>query len=178
MTELAQAIAELRHRNGWSTTEMARHLGVSHSSVSRYESGKMDPGILVLERLFWLAAGSEKKPIKDALEAAMNAKCYPPLAEEEEGADIGILRIRERRVPRPNLSRFAEIANAVISAGDEIDPAVLSILQLWLEHRTSLDPKIRGAFDDAARFLRVAIASRRESGGEGERRRKAMSSPE
>src|ERR1017187_1429911 len=159
MTELAQAIAELRRRLGWTTTELAKHLGVRHSSVSRYEHGKMDPGYLVLERLFWLASGPEKKPIMDAVETALNERLPSRLAKEEEGSVGGVMPVRAGiRSRRPNLSRFAEVANIVVAAGDEIDPAVVEILELWLKLRTSLNPKVRGAFEDAGRFLRVALA--------------------
>jgi transcriptional regulator with XRE-family HTH domain len=159
MTALAQAIAELRRRLGWTTTELAQHLGVSQASASRYERGKMDPGYLVLERLFWLAKGPEKKPIMDALEVALNERLPSRLTKEEEGSIGDILPVRAKIRPRrPNLSRFAEVANIVISAGDEIDPAVVEILELWLELRMSLNPKVRAAFEDAGRFLRVSLA--------------------
>jgi hypothetical protein len=121
----------------------------------------MAPGYLVLERLFWMASGPEKGPIMDALEEALNERSYSRLSQEEEGSARKLLALPDSVLARrPSLARFAEIANAVISTGDEIDPAVMEIFESWVQHRRSLDPRVREAFEDAARFLRVALIPR------------------
>ncbi|MFG1900914.1 helix-turn-helix domain-containing protein [Micromonospora carbonacea] len=49
--ELGQTVRELRERNGWSQTELARAAGMTQSAVARFEAGGAVPTLTVLERL-------------------------------------------------------------------------------------------------------------------------------
>lgn len=66
-------VSELIHkaRNGRSQNEFARELGVRQSSVSRYESGRANPPIKVIEHCMRMvhSAGTESAPTADELAA-------------------------------------------------------------------------------------------------------------
>jgi ribosome-binding protein aMBF1 (putative translation factor) len=49
--ELGRAVRELRERNGWSQTQLARAAGMTQSAVARFEAGGTVPTLAVLERL-------------------------------------------------------------------------------------------------------------------------------
>lgn len=49
--ELGQTVRDLRERNGWSQTELARAAGMTQSAVARFEAGGTVPTLTVLERL-------------------------------------------------------------------------------------------------------------------------------
>lgn len=48
---LAARIREVRKERGISATELARHLGVNQSTVSRFETGRMLPSVPVVRRM-------------------------------------------------------------------------------------------------------------------------------
>jgi transcriptional regulator with XRE-family HTH domain len=54
-TELSRAIWSIRKHNKMGTQTLGEALGVSHSAISRYESGSINPGIKVLLGLLPLA---------------------------------------------------------------------------------------------------------------------------
>ena len=49
--ELGRAVRELRERNGWSQTQLARAAGMTQSAVARFEAGGTVPTLTVLDRL-------------------------------------------------------------------------------------------------------------------------------
>ena len=52
---LAEKIALLRRKNGWSQEELANQLAVSRQAVSKWESGASDPStanLIALAKLF------------------------------------------------------------------------------------------------------------------------------
>ena len=52
---LADKIARLRKKNGWSQEELAEKMNVSRQAVSKWESGQSDPSttnLLALAKLF------------------------------------------------------------------------------------------------------------------------------
>ena len=77
---LADKIAELRKKNGWSQEELAGQLGVSRQSVSKWESAASIPDldkILKLSELFGVSTDYLLKdswePEEEALPAVMPA---------------------------------------------------------------------------------------------------------
>ncbi len=51
MSMLADKIKQCRVSKGWSQEELARHIGVSHNTVQRWEAAKTTPSPLAMERL-------------------------------------------------------------------------------------------------------------------------------
>ncbi|WP_341721146.1 helix-turn-helix transcriptional regulator [Micromonospora sp. FIMYZ51] len=49
--ELGREVRELRERNGWSQSQLARAAGMTQSAVARFEAGGTVPTLAVLERL-------------------------------------------------------------------------------------------------------------------------------
>ncbi|SCF34922.1 Helix-turn-helix domain-containing protein [Micromonospora viridifaciens] len=49
--ELGQTVRELRERNGWSQSQLARAAGMTQPAVARFEAGGTVPTLVVLERL-------------------------------------------------------------------------------------------------------------------------------
>ena len=77
---LADKIAELRKKNGWSQEELAGQLGVSRQSVSKWESAASIPDldkILKLSELFGVSTDyllkDSGEPEEEALPAVMPA---------------------------------------------------------------------------------------------------------
>ncbi len=74
-------------RNGRSQKEFARELGVRQSSVSRYESGRANPPVKVIEHCMRLvhSTGTESAPTADELAAKVRTE----LAD----SDLGEVRL-------------------------------------------------------------------------------------
>ncbi|MEE8418929.1 MAG: helix-turn-helix transcriptional regulator [Dehalococcoidales bacterium] len=51
MSVLADKIRQCRVSKGWSQEVLARHIGVSHNTVQRWEAGKTNPSPLAMEKL-------------------------------------------------------------------------------------------------------------------------------
>ncbi|WP_328468182.1 helix-turn-helix domain-containing protein [Actinoplanes sp. NBC_00393] len=49
--ELGRSVRELRERQGWSQTQLAKAAGMTQSAVARFEAGGTVPTLAVLERL-------------------------------------------------------------------------------------------------------------------------------
>jgi ribosome-binding protein aMBF1 (putative translation factor) len=49
--ELGRSVRQLRERQGWSQSELAREAGMTQSAVARFEAGGTVPTLPVLERL-------------------------------------------------------------------------------------------------------------------------------
>ncbi|CAI8818126.1 putative zinc finger/helix-turn-helix protein, YgiT family [Methylococcus capsulatus] len=63
-------------RNGRSQKEFARELGIRQSSVSRYESGRANPPVKVIEHCMRLvhSTGTESAPTADELAAKIRTE--------------------------------------------------------------------------------------------------------
>ena len=73
---LADKIAELRKKNGWSQEELAGQLGVSRQSVSKWESAASIPDldkILKLSELFGVSTDYLLKDSQEPEEEALPA---------------------------------------------------------------------------------------------------------
>lgn len=66
-TYLGDVIREIRVNGGFSMMDFAKLLGCAQSSVSRYESGDMQPKPGMLKRLLEYASAEEKEKLRDAL---------------------------------------------------------------------------------------------------------------
>lgn len=51
MENIAEQLKALRRQHGWSQEDLARELGVSFSSVNRWENGKAKPSKLAQARI-------------------------------------------------------------------------------------------------------------------------------
>lgn len=115
---LANVLRELRRTAGWTQEEAAEHVGVSLSSLGRWETGKYAPKGYDLGRLFrayepfgarseWFFDPPEvvvSNPVRDRLselarEAASLAR--EDLAAEQAGHRANATRRVERRRKRP-----------------------------------------------------------------------------
>lgn len=70
-------------RNGQSQKDFAQKLGVKQSSISRYESGKVNPSVNVIEHCMRLVHSEGAELIPTAEELAVKVKTG--LAEVEQG---------------------------------------------------------------------------------------------
>lgn len=79
-------------RSGRSQKEFARELGVRQSSVSRYESGRANPPVRVIEHCMRLvhSTGHEPAPTADELAAKVRTELAAP--------DLGEVRLALARL--------------------------------------------------------------------------------
>ena len=76
--ELAAVIAAIRKRSGQTMKQFGgRSLGVSHATMSRYESGALTPGHYPLLVLFSLAEGHEKRVVRESLRDTLKLSRAP-----------------------------------------------------------------------------------------------------
>ena len=59
MENIAEQLKALRRQRGWSQEDLARELGVSFSTVNRWENGKTKPSRLAGNQIARLLEGSE-----------------------------------------------------------------------------------------------------------------------
>jgi transcriptional regulator with XRE-family HTH domain len=48
---MAKRLRQLRNANGWTQQELATRTGISRVHIARLETARMEPGLIVLERL-------------------------------------------------------------------------------------------------------------------------------
>ncbi len=139
--------------------EFAPLVGADHSSVSRYESGKIVPGKAVLILLLLLAQGDEKEPLLKAL----GLRDDPEIQQLFRGALESLveyerlaMRSRRRSKKDAGLAEFVKEAAAIAAAGLSVDPVVADILRLIRTSKAS--PKIQAHFRTLMAFLDVALA--------------------
>jgi len=149
---LARSIRQIRARLGLTLMKFGKLVGVTHTQISRYESGSDTPGYRPLSRLLMLAEGAEKNPFLKHLE-------IPPLLETAEKYGLIVPGRKGVLESRPNLASFALAASQICERGKELDASLAEILRLWLAADDS-DPAARQRFADAATYLRVEHASK------------------
>lgn len=135
---LAETIRAIRKRRGETMASFAARLGVTHPAVSGYESGKIAPSRSMLLLILPLAEGKERPAILQALgletsdvEGLSSDEVQDALVEFERYLEAGGTGRGERVADK---RRFADLARQVLEA-DEIEPALLGILQKWITHR-------------------------------------------
>jgi len=141
--------------------EFAGLIGCKQSTVSRYESGKLVPGRSVLILLLQLAQGSERTPVLNALgvtRAAAAGWTEPSLVQALKTFDDQLEQARAggaRRAPSASVAAFARAAKKILLAGKEVDPSLVSIVELWATHHGN--PKALPHFRHVAAYLEVEL---------------------
>lgn len=183
MSEVGSVIRQIRNRLHLTTREFAEKLGVRHTAVSRYERNEMQPGFLPLRAILKLAEGTERNPILERLARLLERSGLGGEAVLIQSRRAGALvdlasrgwhlvldeSIQTLQSPPPHLLDFADVSAQIVGRGKEIDPSLVKILALWLDHDTT-DGDVRGYFADAAKFLAVSLTTwkaRRSEGLEG-----------
>ena len=92
---LADKIAELRKKNGWSQEELAGQLGVSRQSVSKWESAASIPDldkILKLSQIFGVSTDYLLKDSEDMEEDEMEGTegGAVPVSDSGSGEDVSV----------------------------------------------------------------------------------------
>lgn len=139
--------------------EFGQRLGADHSIVSKYESGKVAPSRSMLLLILPLAKGRERSAILQALgleasdvEGLSADEVQDALVEFERYLEAGGTGRGERVADK---RRFADLARQVLDA-DEIEPALLGILQKWVTHRGNR--KARRVFKNLDVYLDVELS--------------------
>ena len=71
---LADKIADLRKKNGWSQEELANQLGVSRQAVSKWESASSIPDLDKIVKMSLIFGVSTDYLLKDSLEAGRESE--------------------------------------------------------------------------------------------------------
>ena len=96
--EISAALREARVRAGLSARELARRAGTSHATLLAYESGRIDPGTKVAERILY-AAGFH---LRCTLDPSVHTASGRPAGEELED----ILNLAEHLPHQPRSRRL------------------------------------------------------------------------
>ena len=115
MPKLGREIRSIRKHRGETMVEFAEILGVTHASVSRYESGKGLPGYKVMLTLFDLArriGPARVEGFRDALEISTDEKPVIDLFEALSRTPYSpkIRRAKVREIPSGVLLKFFDLA--------------------------------------------------------------------
>jgi transcriptional regulator with XRE-family HTH domain len=161
VSELAQAIRQIRYRLGKTTTQFGEMLGVSHATVSRYESGRLKPGYVHLGKLLQLAEGTEKNPIINRLHSLLGVTGGERVVLVELGRINRLRKVADQDIREAmglkGLERFSDLSYRISMRRLEVDASLNTILELWLSADT-VNPETRRAFEQAANFLKVALS--------------------
>lgn len=125
--------------------EFGQLLKVSQATVSRYESGELEPGFRVLILLLELSEGAERNAIRETLQKYLDAAESHPLGKDEEGAFKGAWNSLWECDPQSlllratgplgrdevGMKRFADVAARIIQTGRDVDASLVRILELW-----------------------------------------------
>lgn len=154
---LPESIKSIRKRLGLTMVQLAAHLGVDQSVVSRYEHGKTQPGHFVLMRLLRMADGDEERePILEALGiplAAFRVLGYEGVMQEIQRFDRFFVPRRRSRSTRAELLRLAKLVAS--DRANEVPSALVEILRLWTE---SLDKKVaEQVLENAATYIAIRL---------------------
>ena len=120
-------LADQRRERGWSLGQLAKELGVSRRTVSKYEDG-MDAGIEVAMKLEELFGGDLTNPldVTEGAEAVRDTGEMPPDDAPAEGADEDVFDVLTRvgfvvhptaRAPFKTVSEEADDADHVLLTG-------------------------------------------------------------
>ncbi len=184
MSELGEAIREIRNRLGKTMVQFAEIIGAKQSTVSRYEAGKLIPGRPVLLLLLQLAKGSERDPVLDALGVEKGiAQGWDTLQLlgalrtfegylEGSRSDSRIRRVRAD--VRPSLEAFAEAAQKILLQCRDVDSSVVRVLNHWLD--SGANPSAVEFFRHAAAYLDVELMASRHGAAKNRRSGRASRS--
>jgi len=172
--------------------QFALRLGVRHSAISRYESGKLTPSRSMLIMLFQLAVHPEEKNLilsvmgvdgslrggwgeKELLEAIREFDIYENAKEVEA-------KFPRRAWKKGSLMDFAEKAKLIVKQVGDVDPSLVEILSAWIRYHG--EPRAVEHFRDVAAFLTVKLSKyaneqvaaqiQRKGKGPGKAKKKAV----
>lgn len=84
---LADKIADLRKKNGWSQEELANQLGVSRQAVSKWESASSIPDLDKIVKMSLIFGVSTDYLLKDSIEAGRESEEVMECNTAELGMD-------------------------------------------------------------------------------------------
>ncbi|MDR3702004.1 MAG: helix-turn-helix transcriptional regulator [Candidatus Sulfopaludibacter sp.] len=175
MNKLEEILRIARKKAGLTTVQLGQILGVNNATVSRYERGKLKPGVEVLVKWHSIApAGSEKQFLREYILKQLKTE-HPQHGDLAEGVFESLTSrvelLKKLTAPKgpnprlrrfeeqcaPQLRRFAELCNQLLSPGTYIDVSVNDVLEMWLHFGmpSEPDPDSILVFRDAAAFIRV-----------------------
>jgi len=169
---LSLAIKSIRTRMKETMVLFAARIGLNHSTISLYESGKLVPSRSMLIMLFQLAATAEEKSsILDAMGVDANLRTgweEKELIEAVKGFDI-YQRAKKTEADKPrrpwkkgSLIDFAEQATFIVKEIGDVDPCLVDFLRAWIKFHG--DPEAVEDFRDVVQFLSIRLAKRKSSG--------------
>ena len=97
-------------------------IGIDHSTISRYESGTVEPSRTVWMLLFLLASKDEREAILESMGDVSEAT-LSHLQNAEP------LKLSER--PDPNRKEFAEASAKLIASKEPIEPSLTKLVKLY-----------------------------------------------
>ncbi len=171
---LPEALRLIRQRHSQTQAEFAERLGLTHSMISKYESGRAVPSRTVLMLYLRLAEGVEKPAILGALDVREDLQQGWSAGELEAALEDFQTYLQEKRVGHAkskvgaSIADFAREALGVLRDGRGVDPSVVEIIRRWRQH--GQNPKAREFFQHARDYLEVELtrlgAQRKKSRGE------------
>lgn len=150
MSRLAKTVKSMRKRLRKTQSEFATTLNVQPPTISRYESGKIVPGLFVLVQLHDLANTDEKRVFAEEL-----GRQWDAVKAEAERAAQQLLK--DRVIPVLNDPSFMERMRRHFQevAAHSQDP-ISEIQALWAQY--SADKRAVEFFREAATYLRVRLS--------------------
>lgn len=151
---LAEKVALLRKKKGWSQEELAEKLGISRQSVSKWESGSSIPDIdkiILLSRLFQV---STDYLLKDEMEENENAVQAVEVSDEPVKRSVSI----EEANAFMELTRKLALPQALAVALFVLSPIPLVLLAGLAEAgRLDIKDEMAGGLGSVALLIMVAI---------------------
>ena len=169
--KIAQVVREIRERLDKSQSQFAAILRCSQNSISRYESGQVEPGLEVLLALHSIAKGHEfdQSPYRQAIETSIKNHLAARGQFFSTGASIENLRgvIQDSAIEdlllkdvnpdkRADWHAFLEVVVNLLATDRVVDDSLVELLSLWAAH--SPDHRLRKVFRDAAAYVRVQLS--------------------
>jgi transcriptional regulator with XRE-family HTH domain len=158
---LPEALRLIRQRHAKTQAEFAEGLGLTHSMISKYESGRAVPSRTVLMLYLRMAEGVEKPAILGALDVRADLQQGWGAGELEAALQdfqtyLGAKRADQAKSKvTASIADFAREAAGVLRDGRGVDPSVVEIIRRWRQH--GLNPKAREFFQHARDYLEVEL---------------------
>jgi transcriptional regulator with XRE-family HTH domain len=108
-------------------------IGTEQSTVSRYESGQLNPSRTVLILLLLLAKDKEQEPILAALGIGDDTQMKARITEAQQVLHR-VNNLQSRHQLDSTIVEFAEEAAKMVSAGKPIERSLIKLLKLWQQH--------------------------------------------
>ncbi|MCH1983037.1 helix-turn-helix domain-containing protein [Ruminococcus sp. OA3] len=152
---LAEKIAALRRKNGWSQEEMAYQMGVSRQSVSKWESGTSIPDLERILKLSQIFGVSTDYLLKEDIEEE------PAAAVSDTGSDELVKTVTvEEANEYMELNIQAAKKSAIATASYVLSPVVLLFLAGLSEYRQNvISENMAGGVGVVVLLLIVGIAT-------------------